>query len=185
MRGSTTILPTPKPLAELLPAVLQEDAFVGRFTAGLDDVLSPVFSILDCLDAYVDPAVCPADYLDWLAGWVGLVLDENWPVDRRRTLTSRAVGLYRTRGTAEALRAEVEVFTGGTVDVRDNGGTVVSDVPGAAFPDKEPPRIVVQVAVDDPASVNVKTLDALVAAAKPAHVLHEIEVIGVRRGRRT
>ena len=171
---------TPAPLIHLLPAVLQEDDFVGRMTAGLDDALAPVISVLDCLDAYVDPRTCPEDFLDWLAGWVGVTLDENWPVERRRRVTAQAVTLYRSRGTVDGLRAEIEAFTGGEVTLSENGGTMVSAVPGTEFPELPPPSVTVRVKVDDPASVNKNAIDALVKAAKPAHVAHTVEVVGRR-----
>ena len=43
MRGTVPGLPTPYRMAELLPAVYQEeDPFIQRFTGGLDDVLAPL-----------------------------------------------------------------------------------------------------------------------------------------------
>ena len=57
----------------------QDDSFALGFTAALDEVLAPVFNSLDNLDSYLDPELSPEDFLDWLAGWLGLVLDEDWP----------------------------------------------------------------------------------------------------------
>ena len=48
-------LPTPHALGTHLPAVYQEDPFAQALTAGLDDVLSPIFATLDNLGAYHDP----------------------------------------------------------------------------------------------------------------------------------
>jgi phage tail-like protein len=177
MRGTVIGIPTAKPLIELLPAVYQEDEMTGRLTAGLDDVLAPVFMTLDALDAHVDPQLCPEDFIDWLAGWVGLVLDETWPVDRRRELVARGVEIYRMRGTVEGLRAEVEIFTGGTVEISETGGTAWSPTPGGEFPGEAEPRLAVRVTVDHPEALSEKTLDALVAAAKPAHVVHRVEIL--------
>ena len=73
MRGLTREVRPRHRLAPTLPALLQEDAFLTRFTAGLDDVLAPVVATLDSLDSYVDPALAPEDFLDWLAGWVALL----------------------------------------------------------------------------------------------------------------
>ena len=71
MRALLPELPSPRPLALMLPALLQGDDFCVRFTEGLDPVLAPVFSTIDNLDAYTDPATTPSDFLTWLAGWFG------------------------------------------------------------------------------------------------------------------
>ena len=106
MRSSVDGLATPYPLAALMPAFMQEDSFAVRLTTGLDDVIAPVISVLDCLDAYVDPLLAPSDFVTWLAGWVGAPLDDNWDdALRRREVLASAV-LYRMRGTLEGLRAQ-------------------------------------------------------------------------------
>jgi phage tail-like protein len=114
MRGTVPGLPSPYPLITLLPAVYQEeDPFVGRFTAGLDDVLAPVIATLDNLDAYVDPMLAPPDFLEWLAGWVGVTVNDNAPVALHRATVARAAELHRMRGTVAGLRTALELLTGG------------------------------------------------------------------------
>lgn len=187
MRGSLPGLASPQPIGELLPACLQEDEFAMRWTSGFDDVLAPVFSVLDCLDAYVDPRTAPADFLAWIAAWVGASLDEQWEPARSREAVTAAVGLHRMRGTAAGLRAQLEVASGGRVEIAEPGGVSWSDVPTAGFPDLAPTsagaaepeaaHVRVRVAVPDPDAVPVAALDALIDAAKPAHLPHTIEVI--------
>jgi phage tail-like protein len=92
-RGIVKGLPSPFPIGLMLPALFQSDDFSQRFTRGLDEVISPVFSVLDCFDAYLDPGLAPLDFLAWLATWVGVSLDENWPLERQRSLINRAVEL--------------------------------------------------------------------------------------------
>jgi len=91
MRAAVPGLPTAVPLSAMLPGIFQEDPFTVRFVSGFDDVLAPILSTLDCLPAYFDPSLAPEDFLGWLAGWVGLSLDENWPLERRRDLVARNV----------------------------------------------------------------------------------------------
>ncbi|HVV18868.1 MAG TPA: phage tail protein I [Pseudonocardiaceae bacterium] len=165
-------LGTPYPLGSLLPAVYQEDAVTMLLTAALDDVLAPVIATLDCLPAYLDPWLAPADFLDWLASWVGADLDENWPPERRRAIVATAVELYRIRGTVAGLRQHVELVTGGRVDVVDSGGVSWSTTPDTADVGDEPPSVTVR--IGEPESVAV--VDALVAAAKPVHVVHRVDV---------
>jgi phage tail-like protein len=181
MRGAVEGLRTRVPVVEQLPAIYQEDEFTRSFLGGFDEVLAPVLATLDCLDAYVDPYLCPPDFLEWLASWMGMTLDDDWPEHRRRQLVAAAIYLFRMRGTVPGLRAELGIYTGGYVEVMETGGTVWSQTPGAALPGASSPRLVVQVFVDDPDSINRAGLEAVVAAAKPAHVPHEIEVIGRAR----
>lgn len=189
MRGALPGLASPHPIGELLPSCLQEDEFAMRWTAGFDDVLAPVFSVLDCLEAYVDPRTAPADFLEWIAGWVGASLDEHWEPARSREAVMAAVALHRMRGTAAGLRAQLEVASGGRVEIEEPGGVSWSDVPSTGFPDLPRPLTVaaadpelaavlrVRVAVPDPDAVPVAALEALTEAAKPAHLPHTIEVV--------
>lgn len=73
MRGVLPDLPSPVPLLHRLPGVLQEDDFLQRFLGAFDSGFAPVVATLDSLHAYVDPHLAPADFLDWLSGWVGVV----------------------------------------------------------------------------------------------------------------
>jgi phage tail-like protein len=176
MRGTIEGLRPPYTIGEQLPAVYQEDPFAMRFTAGFDDVLAPVLATLDCLEAYIDPYLTPEDFLDWLAGWVGMTLDENWPLDRRRAVTAQAVRLFRKRGTATGMQEIIELFTAGEVQINETGGTAWSEQPGGDLPGERSPRLSVRVWVDDPESISERTLDALVNMSKPAHVVHRVEI---------
>lgn len=180
MRGTVPGLNTPYPIAGLLPLALREDGLATRLTEGLDDVLAPVIATLDCLSAYVDPRLAPVDFLTWLGTWVGVTLDESWPLDRRRATVAQAVALYRTRGTPDGLRAHLEALTGGRVEVTDSGGVFWSTTPDSpnstAATDGEP-AVVVRVTDPDPGASDPAVLHELVASAKPAHVPHRVEIV--------
>jgi len=183
MRGLVDGLRSPHPLGVALPAIYIEDDFTQRMLDGLDQVLAPIFSTLDNFEAYLDPWTTPGDFLLWLAGWVGIVIDEKWDDARRREVVARAVDLYRMRGTAVGLAGQVEIQTGGAVEIIENGATGWSVDAGGELPGSRDPLVVVRVTIPDPKSVDAVRLDALVAAAKPAHVLHRIELIkGPARG---
>jgi phage tail-like protein len=177
MRGAVPGLPTAVPLSAMLPGIYQEDPFTVDFVSGFDDVLAPILSTLDCLPSYFDPSLAPEDFLGWLAGWVGLELDESWPVSRQRAAIAQAAQMYRMRGTVSGLRDNLEVLTGGRVQVADSGGVAWSASPGAEFPGQDHPRLAVRVSVADPSAVSVSAVDAVVSAAKPAHVVHRVEVV--------
>jgi len=175
--GTVAGLASPRPLVAALPALYQEDDFTGRFTSAFDAALAPVFLALDNFPAYLDPALTPDDFLDWLAGWVGLLLDETWPMERRRAFIAVAGSLYRRRGTAGGLAALVRLFTSGDVQIAESGGAAWSPTSGGALPGSPDYGVLVRVRVPRGASVDPVKLDALVAAAKPAHVLHRVEIV--------
>jgi phage tail-like protein len=179
MRGTVAALPSPHPIGDLLPAVYADDDMLQRFVSALDEVFAPVFTVLDNLPAYFDPAVAPPDFVDWLARWVALPLADEWPPDRRRALVARAVELHRWRGTKRGLAALLETVTGGWAEVSDNGGCEATELSGGPLPGSDEPLIRVRINVRDPAVIDIGRLDALVAAHKPAHVPHVLEVIGV------
>lgn len=181
MRGLIDGLPTPHPLEEFLPGMLQDDGFVRRFVAGLDSVLAPVLLDLDNLDAYLDPATAPADFVEWLSGWLGIALDENWPLQRQRSLVADAVELFRWRGTIRGLSAEVALYTGVVPEIEESGGCISSSVPNATLPGTGNPNLVVRVRTSDPAAVDhidATRLNEIVSACKPAHVPHQVLIIG-------
>jgi phage tail-like protein len=177
MRRAVTGLDTPYPIGTLLPAVFQEDPMAMQWTAALDEVLAPAISAMDCVAAYTDPMLAPDDFVRWLAGWVGTVLDENWPLERQRAAVAHSVRLYRMRGTVEGLRALIEVVTGGEVELAESGGVRWSAAPNTAPPGEAAARLFVRVTLPPGASVDAPALEELIIAEKPAHVPHGLEVI--------
>jgi len=157
--------------------MLQEDGFALGLVGGLDQVLAPIISVLDNVDAYIDTDLAPEDFLTWLGAWVGVGLDENWPLSYRRAFVKRGVELYRVRGTPGGLQSLVETVTGGDVQIAETGGVATSMVANGPLPGEAQPRMTVRVAVDDPDGVNLRALDALVAESKPAYVVHKVEVV--------
>lgn len=180
MRGTLAGLETPRRFVDALPALYQEDDFTQRFTTALDDILAPVLSTIDNLPAYLDPAVTPDDFLEWLGGWVAALLDETWPLERRRAFVARATDLHRRRGTAAGLADHVRIFTGGEVEIVESGGAAWSPTSGAAIPGTNEPRLHVRVTVRHAGDIDPEKLDALIAGAKPAHLGHTVEIAVAR-----
>ena len=181
-RGVLAGLVSPRPIGAELPAVFQEDDFCQRFTGGLDEVLAPVFTTLDCLEAYLDPALAPEDFVDWLAGWVGVELDETWSRERRRRLVHEAVALYRRRGTPEGLSAHVELYAGVAPRLEESGGCSWSESANTPLPGSPRPHLAVVLEIGDEQVLNDRTLERIVAASRPAHLPFEVRV--ERRARR-
>jgi phage tail-like protein len=168
---------TPDPLASLLPGLFLEDEFALGICAGLDGVLAPVPVTLDCLDAYFDPHLTPLDFLEWLAGWVGVSLDHNWSEAQRRALVNQAGDLYRWQGTLRGITEHIRLYTGVDPEVSDSGGVAWSTEAGAALPGTGSSELHVKVTVGPQSDLDERRLDAIVAAAKPAHVRHRVTVV--------
>lgn len=54
----------------------------------------------------------PAEFLEWLSGWVALTLRDDWREEERRRILAGIVSAYRQRGTPEGLRQILAAFTG-------------------------------------------------------------------------
>lgn len=177
MRGTVEGLKSPYAFVELLPSVYQEDDFARRFVSGFDELLAPIVSVLDNVEAYFDPMLAPADFVEYLASWVGVELDETWSDEARRRLVATAVDLVKVRGTLEGLRRLVEIYTGVDPEILDGGGCAVSLEPNGPLPGSASAPLVVTVRVPDPERIDAGRLHRLVGAAKPAHVVHRVEVL--------
>jgi phage tail-like protein len=177
-RGLAEELVSRLPIGLGLPALYHEDSFIQRLTTVFDAALDPVVVTLDCIDGYYDPYLCPPDFLVWLSGWVGLVIDDAWPPERRRQLVADAVKIYRSRGTVQALAAAVELYTGVIPEIIEHGGHAWSTTAGSALPGSAGTDIVVRVVVPDQAQVERRILDVIVEENKPVHLSHRIEILG-------
>ena len=176
MRGLVVDLPAAHPLQRSLPGIYQEDELTAALTAAFDDTLAPVLTTIDNFAAYLDPALAPDDFLDWLAGWVGIVLDETWSVERQRALIALATQLYRRRGTPGGLAMHVRLLAAGEVVVTDSGGVSWSATPGSPPPGDPSFSATIRVRPPKKGQLAVARLDAIVASAKPAHVVHRLEI---------
>jgi phage tail-like protein len=172
VRGTVAGLSSPFPLAGGLPGVLLEDGALPRLLDAFDDVLAPVFATLDGLDSYFDPELAPPDFLAWLAGWLGLALDDAWSPRRAREVLAALPEVLRWRGTPGGVALAVRTFAGVDAEVTDSGGVSWSRGPNGIPPGSRGTRLVVRV----PTGCDLRAVDAAVRAAKPAHVPHRVEV---------
>ena len=149
-----------------LPAIYREDEFLDRFLMIFETVLSPVNHVLDNIHLYFDPMIAPESYLPWLASWIDLVLDENWPVEKRRQLIKAGVELYRWRGAKRGLNEYLRIYTGiepeiiEHFDAQDNG----------------PHRFTVIIRAPDPEALNERLVRQVINAEKPAHTAYDLRI---------
>jgi phage tail-like protein len=107
-------------LYDSLPAEYRsgdEALFLYRMLSLFGDVLAGVEDSVDGIHDRLSPERAPPEFLPWLSSWVALVLDETWPVEKRRQLIREALELYRWRGTIRGLRSFVEIYTGLTPEI--------------------------------------------------------------------
>ncbi len=169
-------LPTPFPLAAMLPAVYQADPFTLQLCAALDRVLGPVVATLDALPAYLDPATTPSDMVGWLGSWVGLALDDAWPEERRRALVGAAARLHAARGTRRGLEEAIGLATGSPADVAESGSAVFALDPRVDPPGSDRPFLRITVARADLGAAGEQPLRSLLVLLVPAHVPWELVV---------
>uniref|UniRef100_A0AAU3H4E2 Phage tail protein n=1 Tax=Streptomyces sp. NBC_01401 TaxID=2903854 RepID=A0AAU3H4E2_9ACTN len=181
MRGSIDGLGSSTPISTMLPAVFADDDLAQRFVAGLDDVLAPILNVLDCLDTYFDPALTPADFAQWLGTWVGAETDGTEPEARLRAAVAAAAGLHRVRGTRRGLSEAVRLAFGTEPEISESGAADWNARPLGPVPGTPRPHLHVTLSLPDPTPTDTHRLDALVAAARPAHMPYTVTVTAAER----
>jgi phage tail-like protein len=114
-----------------LPALYQEDTesavFLERLLANPEGFYTEIEGKIAGVSTLFDGRTAPAETLNWLAGWLGLVLDPLWAqiqkqrqpkgrgslqpaADRRRLFIRYALTLYDRRGTPEGIRFALQLL---------------------------------------------------------------------------
>jgi phage tail-like protein len=188
MRGTVAGLGSPHPLGATLPALYADDMFAQALCSAADEVIAPILLTLDCLPAYLDPATAPDDLIGWLGSWLGLVLDDQQTPERRRQMVRTGFELVRWRGTPRGVRDAVAAVFGAVPDVVERGRADWAEAPGGPGHNTAPVDeaalgggafgLLVRLPVPDPDKFDLRRLDAVVTAVKPAHIRHRVEVVG-------
>jgi phage tail-like protein len=99
-----------------LPAVYQEDKLSREFLERLLSLFETTFggleATIDKVPDLFDPSRTPVPFLDWLAQWLDLAVEEDWPAAVKRELIARASELYRRKGTPGGLSEFIRILTG-------------------------------------------------------------------------
>jgi phage tail-like protein len=171
---------------QYLPAIYKKDEFAGRFLRIFEDILQPIEGLIDNLPYYLDPGVTPEPFLPWLASWLGLALDERWPIHRRRRLVASAVELYQWRGTRRGLSQFLTIYTGVTPQIAESRGRAETSLGsstklgvntylsggGGAF------GFVVTIRVEDLSKIDISTVRAIIEIQKPAYTTYSLNLVG-------
>lgn len=104
-----------------LPAVYQQDPIsrdiTDRFMSLFESFNLDMEEQIGSITRLLDPISTRADFLPWLASWLGIVQDENWPEERFRELLSRSYSLFKSRGTIQGLSDVISLYTGSNVKI--------------------------------------------------------------------
>jgi phage tail-like protein len=115
---------------QYLPAILQQDIFLGQFLLAFEKILSGLDEspskeqiitaksqdipgleeIIDNIHLYFNPQRTPEEFLPWLAGWVALSLRNDWQVEVKKAFIQKIVKLYRLRGTKQGLIEILKIY---------------------------------------------------------------------------
>lgn len=99
-----------------LPAIYQEDStsseFLQRFLSIFETVSYGLETEISTIARYFDPDTTPSDFLEWLASWLNISLEEEWPEDKKRQFMKQALELYKLKGTPAGLQKLIEFYTG-------------------------------------------------------------------------
>jgi phage tail-like protein len=108
-----------------LPTIYQRNDVDGKnflrdFLWVTQHVFSSVEDTLDVLHTFFDSYEAPEEFLPWLASWAAMVIDEEWPLAKKRRLIKRAIELYRLRGTVKGLKLILSMFSDAEPEFKEN-----------------------------------------------------------------
>lgn len=112
-------------IARYLPQLYQRTDLTGRnFVRDLLWIFQHQFNQteekLENLERFFDPLECPSDFLSYIASWVALTVEDDWPEAKKRNLIKKAVELYHLRGTPRGLKIFLKIFTGVDPKIHEN-----------------------------------------------------------------
>ncbi|HOU52936.1 MAG TPA: phage tail protein [Myxococcota bacterium] len=124
-RSPVTLTVSKASLIRFLPAIYRprqggDPSFLRDFLWIIQHLHDSVNSRIDGIHQVFRPSRTPPEFLPWLASWFGIFFDDSLDDARRRRLLREAPGLFRIRGTREALVRWVFLFTGLSVEVLEN-----------------------------------------------------------------
>ncbi len=176
-RRAVPELAAARPMLTMLPAVFHDDPFAVRWLAAFDDVMTAIDATLDCFPAYIDPALNPSDFLEWIGSWLGAEPDEEMSETQRRALVAALVDLHARRGTAGAIRELVELQLPVRCEVIEGGGAQASLGPGTPLPGTAASIFLVRITAIGAALSDHQRRRArlIIDATRPAHLPVRIE----------
>lgn len=108
-----------------LPQLFQESTsgenhFLHEFMWIFQQLNDSISSTIDRVPQLFQPLETPPRFLHWLASWIALGLEADWPVEKKRKWLRHAPALYSIRGTKAALEALLEMYVGVKPEILEN-----------------------------------------------------------------
>lgn len=183
-------------LLEYLPAIYQEDPFIGQFLLafekillGNDDVSLSYEGLeekIDRLSEHFNPKKAPEEFLSWLAGWTAFTIRSDLNLEQRRKFIANIIQRYQWRGTKKNMEELLKIFSVGvpTVDEAASSGLQIGDqstigedtyIGGGSshfF------RVTIKLAkvTEKLLAREFEIIRALIELEKPAHTFYELKV---------
>jgi len=109
-----------------LPAIYQEDPvskeFLERFLSIFESRFHDREVQINTLSRYFDPQTTPGNFLEWLASWLNLALEEEWEEEKKKQLIEEAYGIYKQKGTPGGLSRFIAIYTGEAPFILEHAG---------------------------------------------------------------
>ena len=94
-------------LTKYLPAVYQDNSasasFMERYLANPEGFFTAIEGRIQQVQELFDSRTVPAEYLSWLASWLGISFDFTWGEALQRFFLANAPRFFQTRGTLNGL----------------------------------------------------------------------------------
>lgn len=181
--------------AEFLPAIYRTAVYDGHtylrdFLWIIRHMFDSVATEVNNIPSLFDPYDTPENFLPWLAGWIGFVLDEDWPEGKKRYLLRRALDYYRIRGTVKGLKLFLSIFVGVEPEIIENawpfhgfqiGVHSTMDVDTIIFPVVNRSHcFIVDIPLDpeDVSEYTIIKIHDIIRAEKPAHTMYYLRFKG-------
>jgi phage tail-like protein len=94
---------------------------MARFLGVFESIATPIEWTADNFDLFLHPGTAPIGFLSWLANWFEMTFDPTWSEAQRRAFLTEAHQIYARRGTRWALSRVLEIYTGQTPEIVDQG----------------------------------------------------------------
>jgi phage tail-like protein len=139
----TNTIRSPSRLLDDLPAIYQDEPFLGQFLlafekillgvnddvaypSGSDAVKFPAKGLEESiaeLSTYFDPQKTPTEFLPWLASWTALSLRADLDEVLQRKFIANITKYYRLRGTKANLQELLSLFVRGQPTIEETSTT--------------------------------------------------------------